>query len=212
MEKEIDIKGIEQKAYKSSKQDGLTAIMIAILLMGVGASLCFSSPLPLIFFFVGVMLFFPRIYTVIRKRVTYPRMGYVRLHAEESVKLKRAGMLFRFFVAFTVFAGWVIPLIIFGDAGDVWRKWTLVWAGMMMVVSLINLAFRSGQVRHYVFAFLILAGGIAFSIIDSGSGYSGAALFVLSIGGLFLIYGTIQFIRFLRKYPKIAEEASDGNH
>jgi hypothetical protein len=47
--------------------------------------------------------------------------------------------------------------MIFGDTGDLWRKWTLVLAGMVTVVSLI-------------------------------------------------------FIRFLRKYPKAAQEASDGKN
>lgn len=210
--RQVDLKRIEQKAYRSSGQDGLGPTMAGILLIGMAVCLCFSSPLPLIFFFVGALFLFPRIATAIKKRVTYPRIGYAKLHADRSVKPKIA-MLFRFFLAFIVFAGWVIPLMIFGDTGDLWRKWTLVLAGMVTVVSLIDMAVKSGQIRHYAFAFLIVAGGIALSIIDFGFGYAtGAALFVLSIGGLFLTYGTSQFIRLLRKYPKVAQEASDGEN
>jgi hypothetical protein len=81
---------------------------------------------------------------------------------------------------------------------------------MTMVGAFLYLAGKSGQIRYYVFAFLIVAWGIVFSIVDFGPGYTGLTLFLLSIGGLSLISGTIQFIRFLRKYPKIVEEASDG--
>jgi len=217
MEKEIDIEEVGQKAYRSSEQDGLTPIMVGILLMGV--SLAFSfSPFYVYLAPISALLFIPVI-AAIRKRVTYPRTGYVRLRAEKPMKKTMIGIfLFVFGVMAVGIIGVIILSVIFGDLGDpkLWRNRIIQWLpalfGMMMVGAFLYLASKSGQARYYAFASLLVAGGIAFSIIDFGSGYTGITLFLLSIGVLSLIYGTIQFIRFLHNNPLPAAEASDGKN
>ena len=64
-----------------------------------------------------------------------------------------------------------------------------------------------GLVRGYVFAALLLIGGIAIPALGIATGYNAVGLECLVLGLLSLVSGAIMFGRFLRRYP--AEEALD---
>ena len=66
-----------------------------------------------------------------------------------------------------------------------------------------------GLVRGYVFAALLVLGGIAIPVLGIATGYDAVGLECLLLGLLSLISGGILFARFLRRYP--VEEALDAS-
>jgi hypothetical protein len=143
----------------------------------------------------------------IRKRVTYPRIGYVELVQEEPKELLRGIAVYSVIVilvaalAFTIFGAWE------GTAAP-WLKWSPALVGTLISGGFIYSASKSGAARYYVFVVLSVGLGFAFSILFSEP-YTGLTFYLLTMGALFILCGAVTFLRFLRKYPLLAEEAAD---
>jgi hypothetical protein len=60
-----------------------------------------------------------------------------------------------------------------------------------------------------VFLALSVGLGVTFSILFSES-YTGLTLYLLTLGGVFILCGAITFLCFLHKNPLPAAEAADG--
>jgi hypothetical protein len=197
----IDLLKIEKKAYRDSQQDGLMEVMMGLILITFG---CFLYS-PIFAFYILLIIFSKKIVESIRRRYTYPRIGFVKFHKENPKDALTGVFLFEFAVIVIIFT----LISIFGDVKDYsrWIKWSPLFFGMILVGPFAHAASRSGSIRYTGYAMLSVVLGLFFSIIEFGSGYTGLILYLVFIGAFLFLGGLVIFTLFLRKYPLPEVEA-----
>ncbi len=195
MSTQIDLLKIEKKAYKDSQQDGLMEVMMGLILMTFGGF--FYSPI--FAFYILLIVFSGRIVEAIRRRYTYPRIGFVKFHRENPKDALTGVFLFELAVIVIMFT----LISLFGNVKDYsqWVNWAPLFFGMILVGPFAHAQSRSGSVRYTGYAILSVVLGVFFSLIEFGSGCTGLILYLVLIGGFLVLSGLAIFIRFLRKYP-----------
>jgi hypothetical protein len=199
-QEELNLKQIEQKAYRGSFQDGLVEIMLGIVLIGLGAT--FGSVLYVFAVLVPIFIF-PRFIEAIRKRYTYPRIGYAKLPMDDPKKTAKG----IFGYTAIVLALMVICFLLFGKVKDAaaYKKWSPALMGVLLVGGFLFAHGKSGCIRYIVFAVLAVVSGLLFSIMSFES-YDGLIVNFFVMGGIFIVTGSVLFTLFVHKYPKPAEE------
>lgn len=205
MKQEINVKEIEQKTFSQSQQDGLMEFVMGICLLAMSTRL-FSRVL--IGMFPLAMILFRPALNAMRKRFTYPRIGFVKLIPDKP-KDAISGIALITLIVIAVLA---VAFILFADVGDfgLWLKWVPVWAGVVLAIMFISLAAKSGTIRYYIFALWSVLYGLVLSILNFEPVETGTLLYFLAMGALLTPSGLVIFIRFLRKFPKPAEEITNG--
>lgn len=205
MKQQVDLKEIEQKAFRDSQQDGLMEFVMGICLLAMSTRL-FSRVL-ICMFPLAMLLFRPAL-NAMRKRFTYPRTGYVKLIPDKP-KDAISGIALITLIVIAVLA---VAFILFADVGDfgLWLKWVPLWAGVVLAIMFISLAAKSGTIRYYIFALWSVLYGLVLSILNFEPVETGTLLYFLAMGALLTPSGLVIFIRFLRKFPKPAEELTNG--
>lgn len=195
MTQEINLKELEKKAYRDSQQDGLMEVMMGLILMTFGGF--FYSPI--FAFYILLIVFSGRIVEFVRRRYTYPRIGFVKFHREDPKDALTGVLLFELAVIVIMFT----LIFISGDVTDYsqWVKWAPLFFGMILVGPFAHAQFRSGNVRYTGYAVLSVILGVYFSLIKFGSECTGLILYLVLIGGFLVLGGMVIFTRFLRKYP-----------
>ncbi|MHC4206885.1 MAG: hypothetical protein ACYSTT_19690 [Planctomycetota bacterium] len=202
MVQEIDLKNIEQKTFSQSQQDGLMELVMGICMLAISTRL-FSRFL--IFMLALPVFLFGPLLALTRRRFTHPRIGYVKLLPDKP-KSVIAGILL---VTLVVIAAMAVAFFFFGDVRDfnLWMRWCPFWGGTVLAGMFSSLASKSGAVRYYIFAVWSFLSGIALSMIKFDIVETGVLLYFAVMGGLLIPFGLIQFAMFLRKHPKVAQEA-----
>ena len=205
MKQQVDLKEIEQKAFSQSQQDGLMEFVMGICLLAMSTRL-FSRVL--IGMFPLAMLLFRPVLNAMRKRFTYPRTGYVKLIPDKP-KDAISGIALITLIVIAVLA---VAFILFAAVGDfgLWLKWVPLWAGVVLAIMFVSLAAKSGTIRYYIFALWSVLYGLVLSILNFEPIETGTLLYFLAMGALLTPSGLVIFIRFLRKFPKPAEELTNG--
>lgn len=200
---EIDLERIEQKTYRESMRDGLSEIFLGIFLIGTGA--LFTIKLAAMFV-VFVLLFFPRIVERLKRKFTYPRIGYAKLH--EVPPRKTALGIFSYMVMVT--AVMVLALfIMFGDvSAALWYRWSPAFVGAALAGAFIYEAGRSGDSRNYGIAVFGLVTGVVLSVYGFETMWTGLVVYLLFMGSCFVGLGLVRFLHFLQEYP-VREEVID---
>ena len=196
MVSDVNLKEIQRKVYMSFFQDGLWDIFLGLFMVGWGlAILTEAAYLPGIYF-LGIYFAI----WGIKKWLTYPRIGYVRFSATSRRRITT-----RFVILLTV------VLLLGVMAGVLWGigmtpQWLvdyfpLIFNGMLAAIVCLA-AYWARVNRFYLHAALIFLGAV-FHLwvgIRWEFGFIGAGSIIVLIGlGILII--------FLRKYPKIVEEA-----
>ncbi len=204
MTTKIDIKQIEQKAYSGCNQDGVIEIMLGIWLISFGAT--FGSPLHLFVILIPIFLF-PRFIEAIRKRYTYPRIGYAKLPPDDPKKTAKGMFAYTAVVLILM----VICFLLLGKVKDAaaYKKWSPAFMGVLFVGGFLYAHGKSGDFRYIIYIVLSIGFGLLFSIINFES-YNGLIINLFVMGGIFVATGFTLFTLFLRKYPAIKEVKNDG--
>jgi hypothetical protein len=202
MTQEIDLKNIEQKTFRQSQQDGLMELVMGVCMLAISTRL--FSRLLIFMLILPVFLFGPLL-VIMRKRFTYPRIGYVKLIPDKP-KSVITGI---FLVTLFVIAIMAVVFFFFGDIRDfnLWMRWCPFWGGTVLAGMFSSLASKSGAIRYYIFAGWSFLSGIFLSLIDFDVVETGVLLYFAVMGGLLVPFGLVQFIIFLNKHPKVAKEA-----
>ena len=202
---EADLEEMEQKTYKEFMQDGFTEIFVGIFLVGMGS--LFAVERTIVFIMLFAVIFFPRIMERLKRRYTYPRIGYAKLHVDPPKKTAR-GIFSYILVVIVAMA--VALFIIFGDISvDLWYRWSPTLMGAMMTGAFIYLAGKTGDSRYYGIAVFGLAAGVVLSTYGFDSMWTGHTVYLLFMGFLFIGLGMVQFAYFLSKYPLQEEVANE---
>ena len=205
MSKQIDVKGIEQRTFADSQQDGLLELVMGICMLAISTRL-FSRVL-VVMLVLPVILFGPFL-KAMRKRFTYPRTGYVKLIPDKPKEVI-AGI---FLVSIFVLGMLAVVFLIFGGIRnfDLWLRWCPFWGGTVLAGMFSSFASKSGAARHYVFTGWSLLAGIVLSLIRFDAVETGTLLYFAVMGALLIPFGLVRFVTFLRAHPRSSEEADLG--
>jgi len=206
MEHEIDLKQIEQKTFRDSQQDGLLELVMGICMVAISTRL-FSRVL-VVMLALPVILFGPLL-VAMRKRFTYPRIGYVKLIPDKPKEVIRAISI----VTLIVIAVMAVAFILFADVRDfnLWMRWIPTWAGVVLAGMFSSFGSKSGCLRFYVFALWSLVGGFVLSVIRFEAVETGTLLYFALMGSLLIPWGLVTFIRFLREHSCEPKETNSAD-
>ncbi len=207
MSDNADILKLEQETYRYSMQDGLTEIFVGLGLIIVAWVIesqdiksygFFASPV----IFILLIVFRTPILEKLRRKATYPRIGYVQVHQDEPSP--PVMVVFFFAVAIVV----VVPLALLVIPSDIsfydtlW-KLSLVSIGIVMIAASFSLVEKTGDRRYFAFGFLGMTTGLIFALLEFEPPMAGPVLYLLGWGVVIILVGLTTFIRFIRKYPII---------
>jgi hypothetical protein len=199
--KETNLKEVEKKTYMSYHQDGLLDIFVGVyvLLFALGILLMtvtdFSTWFIIPAIFPAIMM---PIWISAKKRITMPRIGYVKFGTRGANKLMAIfiGLMVAGLGAFMVFT--------FASKSQAWAltlRNLIVPNGMIIIgisaAAISSLfAFTMGLKRLYVYGTLTLVLFLAGHFTAIPFGY-----FLVTIGLVIIITGFVLLMRFIRKYP-----------
>jgi hypothetical protein len=200
MNKRMSLKEVEKRTYMSYHQDGLLDIFVGVyvLLFALGILLMtvtdFSTWFVIPAIFPAIMI---PIWISAKKRITMPRIGYVKFGSRGANKLMAVlvGLMVFGLGTFMVFSfsssqGWALSLrnLIISNG--------MIIIGVAAAAISSLFAYTMGLKRLYAYGLLTLALFFAghFSTIPFG-------YFLLTIGLVIVINGFVLLIRFIRKYP-----------
>jgi hypothetical protein len=200
MKQQINLNAIERQTRIALHEDGFDEIL-------VGLSLAVMA-----FFFLDFRLSIAMVAgcavqivlkPACRRQITYPRLGYAKLPSSESkakaytiVVLAIILVLIGLGLFFVSKISWLLPLYL-----------AVVLAGLTMAG-----ARRSPSVFDYFIAALFLCSGFIGLFIVSLGHKPGlaAAIQGWALAVVLIPLGIIKLKRFLRKYPPVIKEVSDG--
>jgi hypothetical protein len=206
MSTQTDVAAIERKVLRETQQDGLMELVMGLCLAAFATRML--HPVFIVTFVIGPLAFRP-VLTALRRRYTYPRIGYFNL-VDDNPKETLAGIGMVFLILFAVLT---IGFLIFGDVRDfgLWLKWLPVFPGTLFAVMFCSLGRKSGLWRHHGLAAVSGIGGLAISMLRFDPAENGLFVYCLVMGGVLIGSGLLTFLQFLRRYPKPPAEVSDVN-
>lgn len=195
----INVKEIEQKTYKYSQQDGFFEMFLGLFFIFYGG-FCYDvfsgftteiPHIPFILFFAFSMY----IIEVLRRKITYPRIGKVKM--TEKLEL--------WYIVAVLLPLVLFPLImyccnIFGR-DTAWVKWAPAFFGVVLAGLFHDYVKKTGDLRYYAFAILSVISGIGFSVMQFQPVITGILFFFLIMGGILFIFGLGSLIKFVYENP-----------
>jgi hypothetical protein len=197
-----NLREIEKKTYMSYHQDGLLDIFVGvyILLFGLGILLLtmtdFSTWFVIPAIFPAIMI---PIWISAKKRITMPRIGYVKFGVRGANKLMAIflGLMVAGLGAFMVFGlgasmgeGWALTL------RDFFISNSMIIIGIAVATISSLFAYTMGLKRLYGYGLLTLVLFFTGYFIVIPFEY-----FLVTIGLVIIISGFVLLMRFIRKYP-----------
>ena len=208
MSDKINLKEMEQNAYKLLNKDGLMELLMGAILLVVsstfGGTPVFSSFLAL------YVIYLKPIVEGFKKRYTYPRIGYLKLPEEDS---KKIGVGILTFMGAVMLALMVFIYLLYGRVtGDLLYKWIPLLIGLIFFGGLQYHYSKSGDKLTLVYTMVALVMGLIFSLMDFPMRFTGAKLYTLSLSAVFLVAGVLRFLKFRKDYPiqTISEGTSEN--
>lgn len=182
-----ELASLERRTYRTT-DDGIADILVGVFFMAVGIAMSFERGLN-----VGIVsgllaaAAFP-VWRGLRRGIAEPRVGYVRLHAARSRRM-RLGQC----VGAAAMAAIILVGVFFTDGGRQVDTW---FVGLVYAVPLAVVAYFADLPRWYAYAGVIMIERAA----DSLSGGPHEWLFWPS-GVIIAAIGAVVLARFLRRYP-----------
>ena len=197
MNNKINLKEIERKAYMSYHQDGLIDITIAFVILQFATLIVLEVPWLVPFWvFVAVTL-----YAGVKKAVTIPRIGYVKLPQQRAKRINIGLMV----LGLLFFVLGIVAFMQTAEAGT--PSWLIVLIenymltlGVIVSALFLLAGYTFRTKRMYAYALLALVMFVAGHFI-----YFPLQYYLTALGSLILACGLFMMIRFVRKYPKATE-------
>lgn len=208
MNEHRDLKMIEQESYRELMQDGLTEVLLGLILLAFPLIL-FESGF-LVIFVIFYIIYMPQAIEAFRKKYTYPRIGYVKLHEDEAPKLSLGiviAVLLMFIIIIAVIYSVYANLI---DKSFIYR-WLPAVFGFIMWGPSLYLKDRTGQNGYYLLGLLMSITGILVGLANLSTVEVQGILYMISWGIIFLTLGLMRFHLFIRKYPILENPEDDVN-
>lgn len=203
MSQSADFRKLEQKAYLSYHQDGLIDLIIGSIVLCIAISEATDSS---IWNLIALLLIFA--YMPLKRRITFPRLGYVKFNVKRGgVNMRLAGVVAIGVLVISLVS--ILVLLLSGKSSSsplilaMRQSPLLVYALLGFIgFGLAGLVLRLP--RLFLYALLSLVMMISGHLLNLP-----LWLPFLLLGGTILAIGAVLLIGFLRRYP-IAEESNNG--
>ena len=200
MDANLDSKTIARNLWQDSMRDGLMEMLLGLyfLLTGIVIQADMSA------LFIIFMAFFPTIAKKMKERYTYPRIGYVKFPDQDSNPGKR---IVAALLAAVIAVALVVILARADEKTQTLYKWVPLLPALVLAAGLSFTGQKTGFVRYYVMAAISLVAGFAVPFVDLPNKMDNIALYLLVTSPIFLVWGAVIFLHFVRTFPIRAEEA-----
>ena len=210
----VDIEKIEKRTVQSFYDDGLPEISLGLIFLLLGGYFFAQAAAPegsalgpalsVLFILVIVSAGFlvSRILRFLKRRITYPRTGYVAFKKKEPSSKRRAA---------TMVVGGIIGAAIAALYGISPSFKTLFPAvnGLLLAVAVLLFAGKVGLVRFYILS--AAAAVIGFAVTAAGVGdIKGIGLYYGLFGAALILSGLVALVAYLRKSPRADREDTDA--
>lgn len=200
MSQDIDSNEVERRVQRSFYRDGLMEIFLGLYLLLVGGML--NSPWPVGLVVLVIFLFKPAMEAV-KKRLIYPRIGYVKFRPEKESSPRDIFAVVGILIL--ILAGSVFGFVKVLGQDHGWTFWFYrfvpAYVGFIMAIGPVSTASRYGIKRWYLLGVLFVVSGVAIPFLNLESGYEAIALQCLLMGCTALFSGLVMFTRFIRTHP-----------
>jgi hypothetical protein len=199
-----DSQDIRRAAYRETYRDGLTEIVIGVLLFIV--ALATGRPAFYWTYLVAIFLLGPGLQRL-KARYTYPRIGYAQMPGEDPKQL-RASILSWVLGVFLLVA---VGLTLTGHLTDnlAWRRASPALGGLLFAGGFAYLARQWRLTRHYLLVFASVALGLLMAWPDIAEPYGNFRAWALLLALLNLGIGGYVLHGFLRDTPVVDERQPD---
>ena len=205
MNDKINLKDLEQKTHREFLIDGVTEILLGLILLFI--PIFFLNPIFIVF--TPFLLFVsPQVLDFIRQRTTYPRIGRVEFKEEgtsDTTSVKKSLLEFLIFLM-VVFSLTIVCMLIFeGKILDIssWYSWVPFVFGLIMFGPSLYLVEKTGLRYYYIFGIFSSLLGLRISLLEFPGKFDGMYMYFFILGVLAIIIGLFRYFWFIRNYPRI---------
>ena len=203
-----DFQKIERRTYRYWYEDGVSDIAAGSVFLLVGLVFLIQALAPagrpagisafgLPVVIIGGVLLARWAVAAVKRRVTYPRTGFVAYRKASGSRRWLAGV---------IAAGMALLFTIFARREPVVLSWIPLLIGLIMGLGLISFAYRFKLGRYYVLAACSLLAGLAAALLTQDE-TAGSALYFGVLGLAMCLSGGLTLWDYLRRTQPPAEEA-----
>ena len=208
MSDKINLKEMEQRAYRLLNEDGLMELLMGAIMFVVsstfGGTSAFSSFLAL------YVIFIRQIVEGFRKKYTYPRVGYLKFPEEDGKKIGIG--IFTFMGAIMLVLVAFIYLIYGRFSGELLYKWIPLFIGLIFFGGLQYHYGKSGDKLALVYTTIAVGAGLVFSIQGFLEPLRNVQFYTLFLSLVFILAGILRFRKFTQDHPiQAIPEGVNGN-
>jgi len=194
------MKRLETRSRQAAARDGVTEILLGILLTVYGALFYLATPFAMLAIPLPFLLI--PLGRLLRRRYVYPRIGYVRAAgtpgAMRGILVTAVVAVFLLLAALGAFA--IVMGLERGKA--LWLSHFLpAFGGCLIAIGPWSLARTYRLARWGVFGALLVVCGIAFPLTGLALGYDAIALESALLGILSTVYGIGLFTTLIHRVP-----------
>ncbi|HOP09311.1 MAG TPA: hypothetical protein PK718_08250 [Candidatus Methanofastidiosa archaeon] len=207
MSLDADLRRIERRAYNESVKDGFMEILLGALLVFIG--LMVWSQKGVVFIAIFPMLFCNPLLKWLKKRYTYPRIGYVKLRSDDG---KKVGLGILRYVLVVIMFLVALSYLFFKEESiydSIYRLIPLYMA-FILLGGFTYLHSKSENNITYLYIGVTMISGILMTAFHPGPYRTGSLQYLALMGLFFTAAGTVIFIRFIRRHPVAPEENTNG--
>jgi len=210
----VDIEKIEKRTIQSFYEDGLTEIAMGLIFLILGGYFFATTVVPegsalgavltglFVLVIISAAFLVNRFLRFFKRRITYPRTGYVTFKKKEPSPKRRVATAA---VAAIIGAGLAV---LYGLSPSVKLLFPAI-NGLLFAVAVLLFANKVGLLRFYILA--AASAVIGFGITAAGIGDTeGISLFYLVFGAALVVSGAAALIVYLRRFPRPADDAAEG--
>ena len=216
MNKEQNLKELEQESFREYNRDGFNEIIFGISFLLFFNAVYFGIPeypsispkfltlvgLTIMIFLWVYIIFLLLYYKEFRKKYVYPRIGYVKPRQARPLKEKLGAIA----VFILVIAEEMILIHIVSTnvvTIDWLSRWIHVIVGLNAFTFCFALKVRSGQNRYLLIGVLMTITGFVVALAEFISADMVPMVYFNGWGIAFIVVGVIKFVLFIRNYPII---------
>jgi len=208
---QLSFKALEKKAFRSFFKDGIYDVFLGLILLSFGLPLILNEfglldyvtiKMPLLIplsLNIGALVFF----IVGKKYITAPRLGIVRFGKTRKRKMMHVKLLLAISVLIGVITFFLSLFKVLPVGGKTGVPIPIIIFSIQVLIVFSLAAYFMDFTRLYLYAFLFAVSMPVTFWLKKNTVMTHPTLWVFSLTAVpMLIVGWIQFVRFLRQYPR----------
>ncbi|MHA3964046.1 MAG: hypothetical protein AM325_010960 [Candidatus Thorarchaeota archaeon SMTZ1-45] len=197
MNEKIDLVKLEQATFRTANQDGFTELWMGLMILAISLLLIHTA-------FVGtvaILIIFQAVFNEkIKEKFTYPRIGKVKLRGEAETP-SGYGWILAVLIMIPALASVFFSTVYENDILYLIARGAPVLVGIGLIQPSAYLVSKSGLNRYYGIGIVSSILGMVFTLLESPTAVSRMTVYLVIVGGLFILVGIASLARFVRKYP-----------